>query len=109
MASLAAVCCVFHQLATWCVEIQLGKLTVGGVTQIKTKTDIPKEHSFQNQIICCSIVFQRNKYVNLACILKICTKKIHIVPKTHFGTIELEAQNASSFGLQNISMLEEKR
>ncbi len=40
-ASMAAVCCVFRQLATRAVEIQLVKLSVGGVTQTKTKTDIP--------------------------------------------------------------------
>ncbi len=40
LASMSGTCCVFCQLATQDVEIQLGKQAVGRVTQTKTKTDI---------------------------------------------------------------------
>ncbi len=45
LASMAAIRCVFYQLATQGVETQLGKLAVGGVTQTKTKTDIPTQNT----------------------------------------------------------------
>ncbi len=66
LISMAALQCFFHQLAAWTVEILLDKLTVGGITQTKTKTDISKRNAhFQSWITGCSIVFQRNKYGNL--------------------------------------------
>ncbi len=37
---MASICCVFHQLATRCVEILFAKLAVGGLTRTKTKTHI---------------------------------------------------------------------
>ncbi len=40
LAFIAAIRCVFHHLATQGVEILLGKLAVGGVTQTKTSTPI---------------------------------------------------------------------
>ncbi len=43
---------------------------VNRITQIKTKTDIPRSH-FQSRLTGCSTVFWRNKYVNL-CFLNIC-------------------------------------
>ncbi len=62
------------------------------VTQTKTETDIPTRNAhFQRRITDCSIVFQINKYVNLACFLHICkhiivflcfsrVKNLHIAP-----------------------------
>ncbi len=41
LASMAAMRCVFGQLATQGAKILLGKLEVGGITQTKTKTHIP--------------------------------------------------------------------
>ncbi len=57
------------------VEILLGKWAVGGVTQTKTKTDILTQKHISNRTTGCSIVFQRNKYVNLACVFSICKEK----------------------------------
>jgi len=45
LASMAAIRCVFCQLATGGVETLLGKLAVGGITQTKTKTDIPARNA----------------------------------------------------------------
>ncbi len=42
---MAEVHWVFHQLATQSVENLLGKLAVGGITQTKTKTDIPTRNA----------------------------------------------------------------
>jgi len=57
LASMAVIRWVFHSLATRGVEIPLGEFVVGGVTQTKT-----------NKLA--EAVFQRNKYVNLACFSK---------------------------------------
>ncbi len=95
---MAAICCVFHQPATQDVEIRLGKLAMCRITQIKKQKNrhSDTEHAFQSRITGSSIVFQRNKYVNLACFLNICkcimvflcfstVKKIiiHTVPLNH--------------------------
>ncbi len=55
------------------IVIQLGKTGSGRVSQTKTQTDIPARNAhFQRRITDCGIVFQINKYVNLACFLNIC-------------------------------------
>ncbi len=48
LAFMAAIHSVFHQLAIQCVTILLGKLVVSGITQTKTKTDIPTRNSLFN-------------------------------------------------------------
>lgn len=78
LASMAAIRCVFFQLATHGVEIQLGKLAVGGVRQTKTKPDIPIQNMYC--ITGCNIVvFNLASFLNiyknmlflLFCIVKI--------------------------------------
>ncbi len=67
------ICCVFRQLATHGAEIQLGKLAVGGFHKPKQRpTFRPPNTHFQRRITDCCIVFQIDKYVNLACFLNIC-------------------------------------
>ncbi len=72
--SMATICSVLWQLATRGVEIQyIGNLAVGGVTQTKTKTDIPTQNThFKSRITGSSIVFCRNKYMNSTCFLNNC-------------------------------------
>ncbi len=76
-----------------CAKIQLGKLAVGGFHKPKqTDTLAPNAH-FQRRITDCSIVFQINKYVNLAITLNTCkhimaflcfsiVKHLHTAPLT---------------------------
>ncbi len=74
-------------------EIQLGKLAVGGFHKTKTK-------HFQRRITDCSIVFQINNSVNLACFLNIMVymvymvshiigrvKNLHTAPLNHMNTL----------------------
>ncbi len=84
LTSMAAISGIY-QLVTWGVEILLGKLVVGGITQTKTKTDIPTWNThLKSRITSCTIVFQKNKYVNLACFLNICK---HIMVFLCFSTV----------------------
>ncbi len=49
------------------MNLQLGKLAVGGFHKSKTQTNIPAWNAhFQRRITDRSIVFQINKYINLA-------------------------------------------
>ncbi len=70
LASMAALRCVFLQLATRSVEILLVKLVVGGVT----KTHSDKEHIFKTRItgcrsflisnVTCKMLIKKKKKVN---------------------------------------------
>ncbi len=62
LASMAAIRCVFHQLANRGVKILLGKLAVDRITQTKTKTEILTWTTFHTRITGCSIDFQRNMF-----------------------------------------------
>jgi len=67
LASMAVIRWVFHSLATRGVEIPLGEFVVGGVTQTKTNTHSNAHLKVESLA---EAVFQRNKYVNLACFSK---------------------------------------
>ncbi len=55
LASMAAMCCIFHQLATWGVEILLGKLAVGGHTDQNKNRYSDTEHTFKCRITGCKL------------------------------------------------------
>ncbi len=77
---------VFCQLATRRAETQLGKLALGGFHKPK-QTDISDQNAFSKENISdCSIDFQLNKYVNLACFLNICK---HIMVCLCFSTVRI--------------------
>ncbi len=65
------LCCVFQQMATQDAKIELGKLAVDGFYKPKQRpTFRPRTNIFKGDD--CSIVFQINKYANLAFFLNIC-------------------------------------
>ncbi len=74
-------CAVFF--ANW----QPGEPKYNWVSQTITNTDIPGRNThFQRRITDCSIVFQINKYVNLACFLNICK---HIMVFLCFSRVKI--------------------
>ncbi len=76
LASMAAIRCVFHQIATRSVKILLGKLAVGEITQTKQKQTFWHTHTkthFKLEYLAVALFFyEKTKYVKLACFLNIC-------------------------------------
>ncbi len=79
--------------AVFCVNWQpgcrntIGQTGSGPVSQTKRYTDIPARNAcFQRRISDCSMVFQINKYVNLACFLNFCK---HIMVFLCFSRVKI--------------------
>ncbi len=69
---MAAIHCVFQQLATWGVKILLNKLAEAGITQTKTKTDIlTRNKHFEVEQLAVALLIEETSYAR-ACFLNIC-------------------------------------
>ncbi len=84
LASMAAIRCVFHQIATRSVKILLGKLAVGEITQTKQKQTFWHTHTntFQTRIPGCSIIFL---WKNKVCEISMFPKYL----QTHYGIYDI--------------------